>query len=120
MGFKFPDLPPLLTGETVTVLTPTVSFDAHMNERVEWADEAVDGVIVAPGSTTGMSDGMRPHGTRSVFTLAFPKTFAAPLRGCRVSVRGREYAVVRDPQPNTAENCPGPWWYTAEAEAVDG
>lgn len=113
-------LPQLLTGETVTVLTPTVSYDAHGDRSVAWAGTEVENVLVAPGSTADVEDATRPDGTRASFTLGFPKTFTAPLRGCRVIVRGVVCAVVGDPQPNAMGNCPTQWYLTATAEAVHG
>ncbi|OUN47316.1 hypothetical protein B5G20_04950 [Collinsella sp. An7] len=113
-------LPQLLTGETVTVLTPTVSYDAHGDRSVAWADTEVGNVLVAPSSTADVEDTTRPDGTRASFTLGFPKTFTASLRGCHVIVRGVECAVVGDPQPYTAANVPGAWNYTAEVERVNG
>ena len=114
-----PDLG-LIAGETVTVRTPTVSYDEHMEAVETWAEQEVDDVVVAPGSTSDVTDTTRPWGTRAAYTLGFPKTFSSSLRGCRVVVRGVEYAVIGDPQPLTPENVPGPWNYTAEVEAVDG
>lgn len=118
----------LLRGETVTVLTPEHGYDEHMEDVLTWEREDVENVLVAPGSTSDVDDVARPHGTRSVFTLGFPKTFSRRLRGCRVVVRPVEgedearhtYAVIGDPHPNAMANCPTPWWYTAEVEAVDG
>ena len=128
MRAKMPELPQLLSGETVAVLTQSVAYDEHMEAVEKWEREDVDNVLVAPGSTASVEDTARPYGTRAVFTLGFPKTFSKRLRGCRVIVRcpdgGDEnehtYSVIGDPQPNNAENCPTQWWYTAEVEAVDG
>lgn len=113
-------LPSLLSGEAVAVLTPSVTYDEHMEVVETWVREEVQNVLVAPGSTADVEDSTRPHGTRAVFTLGFPKTFSKSLRGCRVEVRGSTYSVIGDPQPNSAANCPTAWWYTAEVEAVDG
>ena len=110
----------LIAGETVTVRTPAVSYDEHMEEVVEWREATVQNVVVTPGATSDVLDGTRPDGTRVAFTLGFPKSYTAPLRGCRVLVRGIECAVIGDPQPYTAENVPGAWNYTAEVERVDG
>lgn len=120
MPLKLPPLPQLLHGEPVTVLTPSTAYDEHGDEVTTWEREGVENVLVAPGSTADVEDPTRPHGTRAVFTLGFPKAFGKRLRGCRVEVRGREYAVIGDPQPNTLANCPTQWWYTAEVEAVEG
>ena len=116
---RMPDLQ-LLTGETVTVKTPVYEEDEHNELSVTWKETEVANVVVASGSTSDVEDSTRPYGTRAAFTLAFPKTFDASLRGCRCVVRGSEYAVIGDPHPNTIENCPTAWWYTAEVEAVDG
>lgn len=110
----------LIAGETVTVRTPTVGYDEHMEEVMTWEDATVQNVVVTTGATSDVLDSTRPDGTRVAFTLCFPKTFTAPLRGCRVLVRGIECAVIGDPQPYTAVNVPGAWNYTAEVERVDG
>lgn len=120
MPLKLPPLPQLLHGETVTVIRVTTGYDEHMDVVETEERETVDNVLVAPGSTAAVEDSTRPYGTRAVYTLGFPKTYNAPLRGCRVEVRGGTYGVIGDPQPNSAENCPTAWWYTAEVEAVDG
>ncbi len=116
----FPELPQLVAGETVTVLTPSVSYDGHMEQAVTWEETEVENVVVAPGTTTDVPETSRPDGTRAAFTLGFPKSFSAPLRSCHVIVRGAECAVIGDPQPLTPENTPGPWNLTAEVERVDG
>lgn len=114
-----PDLS-LIAGESVTVRTPTIGYDEHMEEVVTWDETAVQNVVVTPGATSDVLDSTRPDGTRVAFTLGFPKSFTAPLRGCRVTMRGVECAVIGDPQPYTPENVPGAWNYTAEVERVDG
>lgn len=112
--------PGLIAGESVTVRTPTVGYDEHMEEVVTWDEATVPNVVVTPGATSDVTSSTRPAGTRVAFTLGFPKSFTAPLRGCRVTVRGIECAVIGDPQPCTPANVPGPWNYTAEVERVDG
>ena len=110
----------LLTGESVLVLTPAVSYDEYNNENIEWQSVTVQNVVVAPATTTDEDDTARPHGTKAKYTLAFPKTFTGSLRGCRVSVRGQEFEVIGDPMPNTAENCPTSWWLKVEVQDVEG
>ena len=114
-----PDLG-LIAGESVTVRTPTVGYDEHMEEVVTWEDATVTNVVVTPGATSDVLDSTRPDGTRVAFTLGFPKSFTASLRGCHVLVRGIECAVIGDPQPYAADNTPGAWNYTAEVARVDG
>lgn len=110
----------LIKGETVTVRTPTIFYDEHMEEVEAWEETTVPNVVVKPGSTSDVIESARPDGTRVEFTLGFPKTFTAPLRGCHCVVRGTEYAVIGDPRPLTPDNVPGLWNCTAEVEAVDG
>ena len=110
----------LIEAETVTVRTRTVAYDEHMDEVVSWDEAEVPGVVVAPGATSDVLESSRPDGTRVAFTLGFPKSFAASLRGCRVVVRGIECAVVGDPQPLAAGSVPDPWDRTVEVEVVDG
>ena len=110
----------LIAGEAVTVRTPTVGYDEHMEEVTTWDEATVQNVVVTPGATSDVLDSTRPDGTRVAFTLGFPKSFTAPLRGCRVLVRGIECAVIGDPQPYTAENVPGAWNMNVEVERVDG
>lgn len=110
----------LIKGEAVTVRTPTVAYDEHMEESMTWTETTVQNVLVMPGATSDVTDSTRLHGTRVVYSLGFPKSFTSSLRGCRVVVRGREYAVIGDPQPATAGNVPDPWNRTVEVEAVDG
>ena len=110
----------LIKGEAVTVRTPAIGYDEHMEETVTWSDATVQNVLVMPGTTSDVTDSTRLHGTRVVYSLGFPKGFTSSLRGCHVIVRGNEYAVIGDPQPATAANLPEPWNRTAEVEAVDG
>lgn len=110
----------LIAGEAVTVRTPTTSYDEHMEEVATWVEATVGNVVVHPGATSDVLESTRPCGTRVAFTLGFPKSFTAPLRGCRVIVRGVECAVIGDPRPLAAANVPGPWNRTAEVARVDG
>ena len=62
----------------------------------------------------------RPDGTEVAYTLCFPKSFTASLKGCRVNVRGTEYRVIGDPQRYDPENTPGDWNLTVEVGRTDG
>ncbi len=111
----------MLTGETVIVKSRTTSYDSGKNKTTSWEPVATVGnVLVAPGETVDVRDGDHSDGTKVSFTLGFPKAFSLSLRGCRCTVRGRDYSVVGDPQPNTLANCPTQWWYTAKVAVIDG
>ena len=115
----------MIHGETVTVKHRTISYDDAGNRTDAWDDgETVENVLVAPGTTSDLHTDDRNFdhvsGTQALLTLGFPKTFTERLRGCRVIVRGLEWDIVGDPQPNTLANCPTQWYYTAQAVIVNG
>lgn len=110
----------LLKGEAVTVLTPSVTYGAGNEPMTEWSRTDVQNVLIAPASTSDASDSVQPFGTKAALRFGFPKTFNAPLRGCRIAARGAVWSVIGDPQPNSPENCPTRWNYTADAERFDG
>ena len=72
---------------------------------------AIEGVVVCPGATSEL-DASRPDGTEVAYTLCFPKSFTASLKGCRVNVRGTEYRVIGDPQRYDPEKT-SPWKWGA-------
>lgn len=108
----------LLRGQSVEVIRVKVSYVD--GERVESTErETVHNVAVCPGVTADSAANARPDADRVAYTLAFPKRYDKPLRNCRVSIGGREFAVMGDPQP-CRENCPTRWWMRVEVERVDG
>lgn len=112
-----------MVGDSVIVRTPSFSYDSHKNELVTWAEQTVDDVIIAPSAASDIDEDGRHHGTRARIKCGFPKGFSSSLRGCHVVCGppfSGEYAVIGDPKPNFAANCPTRWWYTAECEAVNG
>lgn len=110
----------LISTESVTVATPVVEFDSF-GEPIECGsvDVTIDGVVVCPGGTSEL-DASRPNGVEVAYTLCFPKSFTASLKGCRVNVRGTEYRVIGDPQRYDPANTPGDWNLTVEVGRTDG
>lgn len=109
----------LIKGETVTVITPAETED-ELGEPTFGEPTEVDvNALVCPGATADL-DATRPNGATVAYTLHFPKTWAASLRGCSVRVRGNEYAVIGDPQAYTEGNTPGPYNRPVEVSATDG
>ena len=107
-----------MRGQVVTVRRPSVDY-ADGDAVETWAGEEVGGVLIAAGATRDATDGNRPDGAVVAYTLAFPKSYAAGLRGCRIAFGGEEFAVVGDPRPHPA-NCPTRWNRTVEVTRVDG
>ncbi len=109
-----------MKGETVEVLRPTITFDSQKREQKTWDSETVENVLVSPATSQDLATQIRLNETKSVYTLAFPKTYDKPLRGCRCIVRGETFDVIGDPQYSTLENTPTKWWYSVEVKNVDG
>lgn len=107
-----------MRGRDVEILRPSTSYSDGDVER-KWGRETVGDVLVAPGRTSSSSAADRPDGTETSYTLAFPKTYAKSLRGCRVEIDGGTFAIVGDPLPYR-EGCPTRWNRTAEAVRADG
>lgn len=80
--------------------------------------QEVDGVLVAPGNTADLAGNIRPDGVRIDFTLYFPSTFTASLRGATVTVRGIACRVVGDPQQYL--DTPGHWNRVVQVEVTHG
>lgn len=109
-----------MVGEQVVVFTPTYAYDTNMDEVTTYAQSTVDDVLVDPSKGADVLSNTRLDGTRAYLTLHFPKTFTAPLRGCKVVVRGKEYRVIGDPAPYTDANTPTRWHMPVDVEVVDG
>lgn len=108
----------VILGETVTVLTPSQDGEDEYGQAVKtWASEDVHNVLVCDPSTSDLG---RPEGDSVSLTLHFPKAYAASLRGCRVTLRGRTYEVLGDPVALTEANTPGRWNRAAPVRLVEG
>lgn len=86
--------------------------------------ERVDGILVAPGSTSD-GDASRPAGTRVALTLYWPRGHHERLSGATVELGGvwsGTYRVVGDPMPYPDEMLPPgcPHCMVVEVERSDG
>lgn len=109
----------LFAPETVTVVSAAEVLD-DLGERVSVTETQTEAeVLVQPGATADM-DATRPEGITVAYTLHFPKTWTAPLRGCSCLVRGERCQVVGDPKPFTAANTPGEYSMPVEVTRADG
>lgn len=116
----------MISGRTVTVLTPTSSTTDRFGEPVPGTptEQIVDNVLIVPGSSRNL-DATRPDGVTVAFTLHFPKTYSGDLRGCSVVLDGEyagEYQVVGMAYSYQKENCPPglPWYMEVEVGVVYG
>lgn len=101
----------MIRGETVSVSLLTNGAHAKATD--------VSNVVIDPYTYDEM-DETRPDGITSSFTLHFPRGYSDDLRGALVTVRGKEYRVVGDPQPYTEANVPGPWTMPVKVVRHDG
>lgn len=109
----------MISAETVAVIETATAYDDLGEPTDGGTTETEVHVIVAPGSTADL-DATRPNGATVAYTLHFPKTWTASLRGLQVRVRGQLYSVIGDPQPYTAANTPGAYWLPVEVTRADG
>lgn len=116
----------MISGEPVTVLSPVSAGEDEYGQPVrEWLEAPVDDVLVCGPSTEDIGSGLRtdsgrPDGDAVSLTLHFPKAFTAPLRGCRVALRGKTFDVLGDPIALTAANVPGRWDRAVPVRLVEG
>lgn len=109
-----------MIGEEVIVWSPTTTYDENMDEVIRWTPETVSDVLVDPSVGSDIESNIRLNGTKAVLRLHFPKSFNGSLRGCKVTVRNRDYRVIGDPAAYTDANTPTRWHMPADLEDVDG
>lgn len=110
-----------ISGETVTVATPTHMTDADGFPFVEWATVEVADVLIHPSRTNDVGEVGAPAEDEARMTAHFPKGFAASLRGCTVTrADGSVWRVSGDPQPYAEVLTPGRWNRTVEVSRVQG
>lgn len=111
-----------IKGESITLLTPTITYDENKDEVMTWTETELSNVLFASPSTDQVDEAMRLYGVHAQYALHFPQTFTASLRGCKVyrPRDGLTYTIAGDPQPFPPELCPTSWNREAIAGWVDG
>lgn len=114
----------MIRGATVTVVTPGEPTVDRLGNNVpgEAIAATVQDVLVAAPTVEDM-EAARENGITLAYTLHFPKSFTARLRGCMVTLPQPwegEYRVVGDPRPYMDENTPGRWHMPVNVEAAHG
>ena len=102
----------MLKGETVTIYTPTFSYDEAKDEVAEYTPTVVGNVLFGRPTTEQYDEAMRLYGVRAQYTLGIPKAYTASLRGCYV-VRG----VAEEPGATDEADVDGGTAETVEAAA---
>ena len=110
-------------GEAVTVLRRRAAGSDALGATV-WepdGEEAVSGVLVAPGDPQGLREDNRPGGTLARYTLYLPKSWRGDVpHGTPVVVRGEELRAVGEPQDWGPSGCPGAYDRVVVVEASHG
>ncbi len=101
----------MIRGETVSVALLTDGGYATPAD--------VHNVVIVP-TTADELDETRPDGITAGYTLHFPRGYGQDLRGALVTVRGKMFRVVGDPQPYTESNVRGPWTMPVTVVRHDG
>lgn len=111
----------MIRGTTVTVALRTDSGPDELGyTEPTYADPInVANVVIAPGATDDL-ERQHPDGVRVAYTLHFPKTFNADLRGALVTFHGETFRVVGAPTCYMTENVRGPWYMPVGVERFDG
>lgn len=114
-----------MRGIKVVVLRPEErGVDTHGNPVYKTTEEVVDNVLVNKPTTEDLLDsGSIANGYVLTFSLAFPKTWNKPLRGCRLLIPyvdpSREFYVIGDPRP-IPHSCPTQWNYKVLVGVANG
>lgn len=108
----------MLSGERVTVVHRELAgTDGYRAPVYREREEAVDGVLVAPGAQADLGAD-RPEGVQVRYTLYFPRTFEGSLEGAAVEVRGERLEVIG--HPDRYEPCPTDWNMVCEVGGTHG
>ncbi len=90
----------MISGETVTVLRPTTTYDERMDPVTTWESETMDNALFDHPTTEDIDASMRAYGVLVSYRMHVPKSYTSSLRDCRIQrARGYTYEVIGDPQP---------------------
>ena len=94
-----------LRGETVGVVSETVTRDLYGNPAKAGVTEWVDDVLVAPADSKAISE----LGAGTTWDLQWPKADTRDLFGKVLLIRGERFAVIGDPRAYQGDLTPGDW-----------
>lgn len=114
-----------IAGESITIKRPHISYDAHMDEVIEYGESAesaesgeysdgyehLDNVLFGTPSADDIANAERLHGMRAAYTLAIPQSYTESLRDC-IIVRDyddTEWKVIIDKPPLPIQLTPTAW-----------
>lgn len=117
----------MLKGESVVLLTPTISYDENKDEVLTYTEQTIDNVLFGQPETSDIDEVMRLYSVELSWVLAIPKTFEGTLRDCLITRQfdGVTYRVIGNAEPyhpNIMKSFPGnfPWNRRARVVMVDG
>ena len=112
-----------MKGEQVVVeRRQQTGTNAHNQPQYSWVQETVDNVLVAPGALEDVDQAGRPDGVTVDWSLIWPKTYTASLRGCRVLVRDdpEPFDIIGDPRAYPDGLTPTMWNRPSEVTRTAG
>lgn len=112
-----------MRGEEVTIRTHVqVGTDPYGAPVTEPQEEAVENVLVAPGSLADLGED-RPEGVDVAYSLCIPRTYSGDLEGAEVQVRGEWLRVIGHPDRIDGfggRGCPTDWNMVCEVGTTHG
>lgn len=90
----------MFTGEPVTIRRKiTIGTDDFGAELVDYQGETIDNVIIAPATSSDLSDDLRPNGVKIMYTVHIPREYTESLKDTEFLIGGQWLRSVGDPQP---------------------
>lgn len=99
-------------GQTIVITRRRTAGTDECNDPIieDLRPETVRDAIVADARQANLTDPTRPQGTSTAKTVYLPRTWAwKTLKGARITIDGRDYWVIGDPQPIHTNLTPTAW-----------
>lgn len=89
----------MITGEPVTIRRKVATgYDFFGAETADYTIEIIDNVIIAPATSTDLTDDLRPNGVRILYTVHIPRDYRKSLRDTEFYINGQWLMSAGDPQ----------------------
>lgn len=96
-----------------------VAKDEYNIPVIEETWEDIDNVLVAPTSSDDLIRVDELKGSKTLYTIAIPKTDHHDWHGCSVKFFGYEWEAVGEPIKGIDQNVPTPWNEKVVVERID-
>ena len=111
----------MIRGVDVEFTYKSVTSHDDMGEPVySYTTTTVSNVLWHESTTDEMDESNRMFGVTCDLSLSIPKTLTGSLEGAHVTINGKDYRILGDPQGYMDVNTPTPWNRSAMAVRADG